>query len=246
MSEGIRINKYLSQSGYCSRRHADELIEQGLVTIDGITAQCGSRVFDNQVVKVLGREVTLQNDKIIYALYKPAGYISSLSDEQGTGIGGFLKGLPRMYPVGRLDKDSEGLILLTNDGQLMNNILRAQGGHEKEYIVSVDHKITDDFIDKMQKGVMITDRYRQKKVMTAPCKVRKISDNTFSIILIQGLNRQIRRMCGNLGYKVVRLVRIRIMNITLDEMTPGQIRPLDGSKYKELRKMAFYGQDDKN
>lgn len=246
MTDGIRINRYLSMSGYCSRRSADRLVQQGKVTIDGVVAQCGSLVYEGQKVYVSQESIEPENETVLYALYKPVGYISSLSDEQGRGISFFLKDMPRMYPVGRLDKDSEGLLLLTNDGELMNDILKAGNGHEKEYIVTVDKNIDDIFIRSMENGVVITDRAKDKKVCTAPCKVEKISEKVFKIVLIQGLNRQIRRMCGSLGYKVISLKRIRIMNITLGKMKPGELKKIDCEKYNKLKEMTIHGQGRKN
>lgn len=246
MTEGIRINKYLSMSGYCSRRSADRLIEQGKVTIDGIIAQCGSKVCEGQKVQVGHDDIVPDNENVLYALYKPVGYISSLSDEQGQGISVFLKNMPRIYPVGRLDKDSEGLLLLTNDGELMNDILKAGNGHEKEYRVIVNRNIDDNFIRNMRDGVIITDRAKNKKIRTAPCEIEQISAREFKIVLIQGLNRQIRRMCGSLGYKVNNLKRIRIMNITLDNMKPGEIVKIDCEKYNRLKEMTIHGQSGKN
>lgn len=232
--ELIRINKYLSEAGVCSRREADKLIEAGRVIINGIPALPGSKVSNSDIVVVDGRIIDAAQDRIVYAFNKPRGYISSLSDEQGEGISQFVPAELRLYPVGRLDKESNGLMLLTNDGELMNKILSAAGGHEKEYEVTVNHNITSDFLKSMESGVEITNGSTGERVRTAPAKVRKINNRTFRIILIQGLNRQIRRMCGELGYSVIELKRIRIMNIELDQLEPGQLRIIDNEDREKL------------
>lgn len=234
----IRINKYLSMSGYCSRRAADDIVSQGRVTVDGVVATMGTKVSQNAVVKVDNKIVSLCKEYKVYAFNKPVGYISSLSDEQGEGIGRFIPPDLRLYPVGRLDRDSEGLMLLTNDGELMNSILKASGGHEKEYIVTVDHDLTDNFLHDMERGVKITNGATGEKIITAPCTTQFIDKRHFKIILIQGLNRQIRRMCGFFGYKVQRLQRIRIMNIKINNLKYGEIREITGSELLELKKMT--------
>lgn len=232
--EAVRINKYLSSSGFCSRRAADRYVEEGRVTIDGITALTGAKVLDGQTVCVDGQAVSMNQPGKVFILNKPAGYISSLSDSQGKSIRCFIPEGLRLFPVGRLDKDSEGLMLLTNDGELMNNVLNASNGHEKEYIVTTDRKITNDFIRGMEKGVPITNGATVKKIITAPCKITKIDEHSFKIIIIQGLNRQIRRMCGHFGFKVLTLKRIRIMNVTLGELKTGEIKELESDVLKEL------------
>lgn len=234
---GIRINKYISMTGFCSRRAADELISQGRVMVNNLVAATGTKVMPQDIVMVDGKTVNLIDEYKVFALYKPVGYISSLSDEQGEGMSRFIPDDLRLFPVGRLDKDSEGLMLLTNDGELMNSILKASGGHEKEYIVTVDHIITNEFISEMEKGVVITNGATGNKIKTAPCRIKKIDDKNFSIILIQGLNRQIRRMCGNFGYKVMRLKRIRIMNVRVDGLKPGDIREVTVEELSILRGM---------
>lgn len=205
--------------------------------VNNIVATTGTKVMPHDIVTIDGEAVNLIDEYKVYALYKPVGYISSLSDEQGEGIGRFIPEYLRLFPVGRLDKDSEGLMLLTNDGELMNSILKASGGHEKEYIVTVDHIITNEFISEMEKGVVITNGATGNKIKTAPCRIKKIDDKNFSIILIQGLNRQIRRMCGNFGYKVMRLKRIRIMNVRVDGLKPGDIREVTVEELSILRGM---------
>lgn len=237
MDNEIRINKYISMSGYCSRRVADALVEEGRVTVDGVIATTGTKVQAGGQVKIDGVEIRPVEDKTIYAFYKPVGYISSLSDEQGEGISKFIPEGMRLFPIGRLDKESEGLMLLTNDGELMNEILNAAGGHEKEYIVTTRQEITDDFLKKMEQGVPITNGATGKKIITAPCRTMKICDRKFRITIIQGLNRQIRRMCGYFGYHVEELVRIRIMNVSVKGMKPGEIKELSGDVVRELRNM---------
>lgn len=236
-NEKIRINKYISQSGFCSRRAADELVSQGKVTVNGEIAVQGTKVNAGDEVFVDGHKVSIVEDKRVYAFYKPVGYISSLSDEQGEGISKFLPDGERLFPVGRLDKESEGLMLLTNDGELMNEILSASNGHEKEYIVTTRQIITDDFLKKMADGVPITNGATGKKVITAPCKTMRISEKKFRITLIQGLNRQIRRMCGYFSYDVANLMRVRIMNISIKGMKPGQIELIDNYRLNELKKL---------
>ncbi|MDD7268156.1 MAG: pseudouridine synthase [Lachnospiraceae bacterium] len=224
----MRLNKFISASGYCSRRQADELIKGGKVEVNGQPADLGSQVTENDRVKVEGRYLCRQ-ERMVLACYKPTGIICTTAEQEQPNVMqyfGFSKGL---YPVGRLDKDSEGLLLMTNDGDLMNYILKARHFHEKEYIVEVDSPITAEFIQRMEDGVEILD------TVTRPCRVKKMGKRRFSIILTQGLNRQIRRMCEALGYRVTRLKRIRIMNITLDlptggwrELTAAEIRGLQG------------------
>ena len=240
----IRINKYLSMAGYCSRRAADELISEGRVLVDGIKAEAGTKVLSGQIVCVDGKNINIETEYRVFAFYKPVGYISSLSDEQGQGISKFIPEGLRLYPVGRLDKDSEGLMLLTNDGELMNSILKASGGHEKEYIVTVNRDVSNDFLVKMEQGVRITNGATGQKILTAPCKTGKLDKRNFKIILIQGLNRQIRRMCGAFEYKVLNLKRIRIMNITLDNMKPGDLVEVRGEDLLKLKRLT--GMDDVN
>ncbi len=225
--DGVRINKYIAQSGYCSRREADKLIEAGVVTIDGVIAENGSRVLDGQTVLVNNEPVVPNDDHIYIALNKPLGITCTTDTRDVDNIVDFLGFEERIFPIGRLDKNSSGLILLTNDGDIVNKLLRAEHGHEKEYVVSVDKPIDDEFINRMSNGLPILDR------VTLPCKVRKLGQRKFNIILTQGLNRQIRRMCEYLGYKVVKLKRIRFMNIELGDMQPGEYRELT-NKEKQI------------
>lgn len=231
-----RINKYLSQSGYCSRRQADKLIEEKRVTIDGKIAVMGDKVSDLQKVCVDGSIIDNNEKEVLLAFYKPVGIVCTTTDKQGdNNIVDYIGYEQRIYPVGRLDKDSEGLILMTNNGEITDKILRAANGHEKEYIVKVDKKINEDFIRKMSEGVYI----KELDVTTRKCFVQKQSDKAFRIILTQGLNRQIRRMCETLGYKVTHLKRIRIMNILLGDLKEGEYRELKKEEYNKLIKDLY-------
>jgi 23S rRNA pseudouridine2604 synthase len=228
---GIRINKYIADSGLCSRREADGLIAAGVVTIDETVAQAGSRVLPGQTVKVRGEPV-LQNDDLMYIVfYKPIGITCTTDQRRGDNIIAYLGFDQRIFPVGRLDRDSEGLIFLTNDGAIVNKILRAENRHEKEYRVTVDKPVTEAFLTQMAQGVPILD------TVTRPCRVIAERDNMFRIILTQGLNRQIRRMCEFCGYTVRRLVRIRIMHVTIGSMKPGQWRPFTAKELVQLRRL---------
>lgn len=229
----VRLNRFLSDAGFCSRREADRLIEAGRVTVDGTKAELGTRVRPGQVVKV-GSKVVRQNDRmVLIAFNKPRGIVCTTDRiREKNNIIDYIHYPERIYPIGRLDKDSEGLILLTNDGTIVNHILKASQYHEKEYIVRVNKKITDEFIQGMSKGVPILD------TVTRPCTLRRIDDYTFSIILTQGLNRQIRRMCEALGYKVTKLVRIRIMNVELGSLKSGAVRKIEGQELKKLYEQA--------
>ena len=235
--EAVRINKYLSRAGFCSRRAADEIVLAGRVLINGKIAVTGSKVCFEDEVTVDGKTISNNNKTCVYAFYKPVGYISSLSDEQGEGISSFLPLGKRLFPVGRLDKESEGLMLLTNDGELMNSILKAANGHEKEYIVTTKQEITQEVLSKMQKGVPITNRATGEKIITAPCKTEKIGNRKFRITLIQGLNRQIRRMCGYFNIDVVNLKRIRIVNVSVKGLKPGDLRELMDEEVNKLNEI---------
>lgn len=226
-----RINKYLSSCGYCSRREADRLIDEKRVMIDGVIAELGSRVSDGQQVTVDDKPVAASDERILIAFNKPVGIVCTTTDKQGdNNIVDYIGFDKRIYPIGRLDKDSEGLILLTNQGQLMDDILRSVNGHEKEYIVTVNKKLEPDFAKKMSQPMYIKELDR----WTKKCAVKVIDERTFNIILTQGLNRQIRRMSQILGYKVVKLKRIRIMNINLGNLKTGEYRYVSDSEYKTL------------
>ena len=228
---GIRINKYLSDAGVCSRREADKYISQGKVIIDGVKAEIGSRVLPGSLVTFCGKPVNKEEKKVLIAFNKPRGIVCTTSRRDPDNIVDYINYPTRIYPIGRLDKDSEGLILLTNDGSIVNGILRARYGHEKEYIVTVNKSITKEFVKRMSEGVPILD------TVTKPCVVTVIDKFSFRIILTQGLNRQIRRMCEYLGYRVVKLVRIRIMNISLGNLKIGAWRNLTDKELKELKRL---------
>ena len=231
MDDGVRINKFLGSAGYCSRREADRLVGEGRVFIDGNMADMGSRVMPGQKVYVDGKAVVPEEENILIAVNKPRGIVCTTTDKQGANnIVDFLGCDKRIYPVGRLDKDSEGLLLMTNDGELMNNILTGKNEHEKEYIVEVDKNLSDDFERRMSEPMYL----KELDKTTRPCRVIKAGKKTFRIILKQGLNRQIRRMCSNLGYKVVKLKRIRIMNIELNDLPAGATRKIEGSEYEKF------------
>lgn len=229
--EGVRINKFLSEVGYCSRREADKLLEQGRITINGNLPELGTKVLPTDEVRVNGKLITEKDEPKIYlAVNKPAGIECTTNQTVRGNIVDFVNYPERIFPVGRLDKDSEGLIIMTNDGDIVNKILRARNNHEKEYIVTVDKTITDRFISRMGNGVPILD------TVTKDCRVERISNTTFRIFLTQGLNRQIRRMCEYFDYTVVALKRIRIMNITLD-VPVGKYRDLTEIELKELNRL---------
>ena len=226
--EQIRLNKFLSDAGYCSRREADRLVEQGVVKVNGKTAVMGQKVTINDSIMVKGKNISREEEQILIALNKPVGIECTTDLNNPDNIVDFINFDKRIYPIGRLDKNSQGLILLTNDGSIVNNILKGSNYHEKEYVVTVDKTVTDDFIKKMSTGVRILDQ------VTRPCKVAKVKKHVFNIVLTQGLNRQIRRMCGELGYNVQKLKRIRIMNIELGNLPVGQYRKVTDSELKEL------------
>ena len=228
--ESVRLNKYLSEAGVCSRREADRLIESGKVTVDGVTAQMGMRVTAGQIVKVGKKTVSKQDEMIVLAVNKPKGIVCTEDQRERDSIVRFLNYPVRVTYAGRLDKDSRGLLLMTN-GDIINQMMRAANRHEKEYKVTVDKEITEQFIKKMSEGVPILD------TVTRPCTVKKIGKYTFSIILTQGLNRQIRRMCAAFGYEVKDLVRIRIMNIRLGSLKEGAYRKLTDEELEELYEM---------
>ncbi|MGS0524579.1 23S rRNA pseudouridine(2604) synthase RluF [Zobellia nedashkovskayae] len=228
-----RINKYLSEVGYCSRRAADKLIDQGRVTINGTVPEMGTKITEGDEVHVDGKLISEPKEKPVYlAFNKPIGIVCTTDTKvEKDNIIEYINYPKRIFPIGRLDKPSEGLILLTNDGDIVNKILRARNHHEKEYLVTVDRAITPDFVERMQKGVPILD------TVTRDCKVEQIGKYEFKIILTQGLNRQIRRMCEYLDYNVQRLKRIRIMNIKLD-VPVGKWRDLTEAELKEIDRLV--------
>lgn len=230
----IRLNKYLSEAGVCSRREADRLIEAGRVTVDGVQAVPGMKVSEEQKICVGKKVIQGAEQKVVLAVNKPAGIVCTGDMKVKNNIIRFLHYPVRVTYAGRLDKDSEGLLIMTNDGDLINGMMRARYAHEKEYKVRVNKEVTPEFIEKMSRGVHIRDKEKNLDAVTRPCTVKKTGKYTFSIILTQGLNRQIRRMCEALGYKVDVLKRIRIMNVELGDLKPGQIRELTEQELKEL------------
>ena len=229
----VRLNKYLSEAGVCSRREADRLIESGRVKVDGKTAGMGMKVLPGQEVRVGRKVVSRSGEMVVLAVNKPVGIVCTEAHRERTSIVRFLNYPVRVTYVGRLDKDSRGLLLMTNNGDIINKMMRAGNRHEKEYKVTVDQAITPDFLEKMSAGVPILD------TVTRPCRVQKIGKYTFTIILTQGLNRQIRRMCEALGYEVKDLVRTRIMNIELGKLREGEYRKLTDREldclYEQIR-----------
>lgn len=232
----MRINKFLAETGITSRRGADQWIEAGRITINGELATVGSKVEDGDHVCVDGKPVKREQQHVYIVLNKPVGITSTTEQHIKGNVVDYINHPLRIFHIGRLDKDSEGLLLLTNDGDIVNEILRAENHHEKEYVVQVDKPITDDFLRRMASGVDILD------TTTLPCRVERVSGNVFKIILEQGLNRQIRRMCSALGYSVKRLQRIRIMNIQIGNLKVGQWRDLTDKEQTELFQLLNYKQ----
>ncbi|PQJ74750.1 23S rRNA pseudouridine(2604) synthase RluF [Polaribacter gangjinensis] len=229
--DSINLNKFISSTGICSRREAEKFILEGRVTINGNPTKLGNRVSKNDVVKLDGRVVNFKPKTLYIAYHKPVGIVSTTDTKEKNNILKEIKHPERLFPIGRLDKPSEGLIFLTNDGDIVNKILRAGNQHEKEYIVTVDKVIDDVFIQKMSNGIPILGTTTKK------CKVEKISEKVFKIILVQGLNRQIRRMCEYLNYEVVKLKRTRIMNVELGNLQLGDWRELTENELSEIQKM---------
>lgn len=230
--EKIRINKYLSEVGFCSRREADRLLEEGRITINGRVPELGTKVSDEDEIFVDGKTIKKVEEEFVYiAFNKPEGIVCTTDTKrEKNNIVDYINHPKRIFPIGRLDKPSEGLILLTSDGDIVNKILRAKNNHEKEYYVRVDKPITEKFLEKMRNGVPILD------TVTKKCEVEKIDTMNFRIVLTQGLNRQIRRMCEYLGYEVKKLKRIRIMNIKLD-LPVGKWRDLTPQEMNELNRL---------
>lgn len=229
--EQIRLNKFLSDAGVCSRREADRLAEQGLITVDGETAVVGMKIHPDAQVKVRGKRIKKEEEKVLLAFHKPAGVVCTAEKREKNNVIDYLNYPLRIYPVGRLDKDSTGLLLLTNDGELVNKIMRAGNYHEKEYIVRVNRPLTEEFCRKMASGVPILD------TVTRTCQVEPVDEMTFRIVLTQGLNRQIRRMCEALGYRVIALKRVRIMNIKLGDLKEGAWRRVEGKERETLNQL---------
>jgi len=227
-----RLNKAISETGYCSRRGADKLIEEEKVKVNGKVPELGTKVTANDVISVNGQVITKEVKNIYLAFHKPVGITCTTELHVKGNIIDYINYPERIFPIGRLDKPSEGLIFMTNDGDIVNKILRSKNSHQKEYVVTVNRPITDDFIKKMGNGVPILD------TVTDKCEVKKINNTTFNIILQQGLNRQIRRMCDYLGYEVRILKRIRIMNITLDGIKKGEYRSFTKKELAEINELV--------
>ena len=228
----VRLNKYISETGFCSRREADKLIEQGRVKIDGLKATTGMKVSKGQSVSIDGKPLKVENELVYIALNKPVGITCTTESKIKGNIVDLINHEKRIFPIGRLDKDSQGLIFMTNDGDIVNKILRAGNNHEKEYIVTVNKPITHEFIKGMSNGVPILG------TVTKKCLVKKESKNSFRIILTQGLNRQIRRMCEYFGYEVKKLERIRIMNVSLGNLKMGSWRYLTKKELAEINRLT--------
>ncbi len=231
--QGIRINKFLSESGVCSRREADRQVAEGNVTVDGKLAEIGTRVLPGQTVYFCGRPVQKEEEMILLAFHKPIGIVCTAEKREKNNVVDYIHYPKRIYPVGRLDKDSEGLLLMTNNGDIVNKMMRAGNMHEKEYIVTVNKPITEAFLRGMAGGVPLVEL----GVTTRKCMVERISKKEFRIILTQGLNRQIRRMCEYFGYRVVKLVRTRIMNIELGSLESGKYREVTAEEYRKLQQL---------
>lgn len=232
MSEEVRINKYLSEAGICSRREADRQVEAGNVTINGRAAVMGDKVCPSDIVMYGNHLVSKEEEMILIAVNKPVGIVCTSEKREKDNIVDYVNYPKRIYPIGRLDKGSHGLILMTNQGELVNKIMRSGNYHEKEYIVRVNREITKEFIENMSKGVYL----EQLGVTTRPCQVEKVGKFTFRIVLTQGKNRQIRRMCETFQFRVVDLKRVRIMNILLGNLKEGSYREVTQKEWRELNK----------
>ncbi len=233
-NSGVRINKFLSEAGICSRREADRKIENGEIRINDRIAVTGDKVLPGDEVYVNGRPVQKEEEMVLLVLNKPAGIVCTAEKREKNNVIDFLKYPKRIYPIGRLDKDSEGLLLMTNNGELVNKIMRAGNMHEKEYIVTVNKPVTDSFVRGLAGGVPLVEL----NTTTRKCKVEKIANRKVRIILTQGLNRQIRRMCEYFGYRVEKLERVRIMNIELGDLKTGQYREVTQEEYTKLMKLT--------
>ncbi|MBU9736451.1 pseudouridine synthase [Diplocloster agilis] len=229
--EEVRLNKFLSEAGVCSRREADRLIEAGKVSVDGETAVTGMKVRMEQRILVNGRPVCKEEEMILLVVNKPRGIVCTAEKREKNNIIEYLHYPKRIYPVGRLDKDSEGLLLMTNNGEIVNKIMRSGNRHEKEYVVTVNKEVTEEFVRAMAGGIPILD------TVTRKCEVQKLDKHRFRIVLTQGLNRQIRRMCEYLGYRVVALTRVRIMNIRLGNLKPGAYRRVTAQEWRTLQEL---------
>lgn len=229
----IRINKFLSEAGVCSRREADRQIEAGNVTIDGVVAKMGDKVTPGQTVCFQGQIVSKEEEMILIAFHKPVGIVCTAEKREKNNVIDYINYPKRIYPIGRLDKDSEGLLLLTNNGEIVNKMMRSGNMHEKEYIVTVNRPVTDAFVRGLAGGVPLVEL----NTTTRKCRVEQIGKKQVRIVLTQGLNRQIRRMCEYFGYRVQKLVRVRVMNIELGDLAPGQYRNVTPEEYKRLTQL---------
>ncbi len=238
MNDGIRLNKYISSCGFCSRRKADEWIQAGRVCVNGAVADIGMKVTQKDAVTVNGQPVRQTGKFKLVAFYKPKGYTVTFYPGDESNIFHNFSFDEDLRYIGRLDKDSEGLLLLTNDGNLCNEISKARNEHEKEYMVTVNRDLSEDFLEGMGSGVRIFDEKKNRYVVTKPCKVTRMGKRSFSIVLTQGYNRQIRRMCEHFDYRVTRLLRTRVMNIELGDMHPGDIRKATDVEITGLKKLC--------
>lgn len=234
MEGKIRLNKYLSESGVCSRREADRLIREGKVLVNGKPAAVGQQIEENDMVVCEGKEVVSRDKPVLLAFHKPRGIVCTAQKREKNNVVDYVNYKSRVYPVGRLDKESQGLLLLTNRGELVNKIMRAGNHHEKEYWVSVDKPVTGEFLKGLAAGVYL----EELQVKTRPCRVKQAGPNSFTMVLTQGLNRQIRRMCQAYGYQVRRLTRTRILNIRLGDLPEGQYREITGEELKTLEALV--------
>ena len=240
MTEAVRINKYLSEAGVCSRREADRQIEAGNVTINGRKAVMGDKVAPGDVVFYGKKQVSKEEEVILLAVNKPRGIVCTAEKRERNNIVDFVNYSKRVYPVGRLDKESRGLILMTNQGELVNKMMRSGNLHEKEYIVRVNRDVTKEFLEKLGAGVYLEDL----KATTRPCPVEQLGKRTFRIVLTQGMNRQIRRMCEKFHYRVVDLKRTRIMNIQLGDLKEGAYRNISPEEWKKLKELIKDSSND--
>lgn len=239
MAEGVRINKFLSEAGVCSRREADRQVEAGNVTIDGKRAETGSRVLLGQDVFFMGRRVQKEEKRTLLAVHKPVGIVCTAEKREKDNIVDFIHYPTRIYPVGRLDKDSSGLILMTNQGEIVNKMLRSSNMHEREYVVKVNKPLTAPFLRGLSGGVPLVEL----GATTRKCEVEPLGKRKFKIILTQGYNRQIRRMCEYFGYRVEELKRIRILNILLGDLAPGTYRDVTETEYQKLLELIAHSKN---
>ena len=234
--EGIRLNKYIASCGICSRRDADKLIEQGKVTVNGRPAEPGMRIVEGDSVKVGSKLISEKKETVVLAYYKPVGVTTTEKDDHAEiTVADLVKYKERVTYAGRLDKDSEGLLLMTNDGDLIHGMMQAKNNHEKEYLVKVNKTINEEIVEKLSKGMYLPDL----KKSTRPCFVERVNKTTFRIILTEGMNRQIRRMCAALSLKVVSLKRVRVLNVTLNNLKPGEYRVLSREEVRELKEKVW-------